>query len=188
MPALAHSPIDGIEGFYTGLLHPLSSAGQVLVLLALGLAVGCAGKAVFAPAWGVFAALAVTGIVWGQVAGLTGHEETALIGVALVTCVVIAAAPPASRRDSWFPPVIVAAVAGLLLGLASTPEDGPTQATLITVVGSFTGLNFALIYAAGSIGWLRDRYTQPWALVGFRVMASWVAAVALIMGALMVGD
>lgn len=182
-PALAHSPIDGFDGFYLGLLHPLTSAGQVLTLIAVGLVVGTADKAAFARAWLLFAALAFAGVLFGQLLGVSGGEEGALLGAALLTALMVAATPHAAlRRATWM--LMAAGVGGLLLGLASTPDEGPLLPTLITVAGSLVGVNLAFLYLAGATGWVHDRYPYPWARIGLRVVASWVAAIAMLMLAL----
>lgn len=184
-PASAHSPIDGMEGFYVGLLHPLSTAGQVLALFAIGLLVGRADQSLFTRAWIAFAVLVVAGILLGQAVGLSGHEDTALLGVAAVSALLAAGAP---QRIFAFGPLqpgaVTAGVGGLLLGLASTPDAGPLRATMLVLTGSFVGLNIAFLYLAGGTIWLLDRYAAPWVLIGVRVFASWVAAIAVLMGAL----
>lgn len=183
-PALAHSPIDGFDGFYLGLLHPLTSAGQVLALIAVGLVVGTADKAAFARAWLLFAVLAFAGVLFGQLLGVTGGEEGALLGVALLTALMVAATPHATHRRATWMLMAAGASSGLLLGLASTPDEGPLVPTLITVAGSLVGVNLAFLYLAGATGWIHDRYPYPWARIGLRVVASWVAAIAMLMLAL----
>ncbi len=183
--ASAHSPIDGMEGFYVGFLHPLSTAGQVLALIAIGLFVGRVDQTSFTRAWSAFAALVVGGILLGQIVGLSGHEDTVLLGVAAVVALIAAGAPQRIFAPGRLQPgALAAGVGGLLLGLASTPDAGPARATILVLSGSFVGLNVAFLYLAGGTIWLLDRYAARWALIGLRVLASWVAAIAILMCAL----
>jgi len=55
---------------------------------------------------------------------------------------------------------------------------------IITITGAYIGANLALFYASGGIGWLRDRFNKPWAVIGFRIIAAWVAAISCLMFAL----
>lgn len=183
--ASAHSPIDGIEGFYVGFLHPLSTAGQVLALVAIGLVVGRGDRSSFARAWSAFAALVGGGILLGQAVGTSGHEDTALLGVAAVSALIAAVAPErVFTLRPLQPGAVAAGLGGLLLGLASTPDAGPLRATMLVLAGSFVGLNFAFLYLAGGTIWFLDRYAARWARIGVRVLASWIATIAVLMGAL----
>lgn len=78
----------------------------------------------------------------------------------------------------------LASAGGLFIGLVSTPDPGPRAATLITVAGSFVSANLTLFHVSGAVGLLRERFTQHWVAVGLRVAAAWIAAVAVLMGAL----
>ena len=71
-------------------------------------------------------------------------------------------------------------VCGFLVGVLSTPDPGPVNDTILTLTGSFVGANLALIYAAGGIGWLQERYTQQWVRIGLRVVAAWIAAISVL--------
>jgi hypothetical protein len=61
---------------------------------------------------------------------------------------------------------MVAGAGGLFLGMVSTPDPGPLGAMIITIAGTFVGANLAFFYTSGGIGWLRDRFDKPWALIG----------------------
>src|SRR3546814_2560473 len=51
----------------------------------------------------------------------------------------------------------LAAVAGLLVGSASSPAAGPWPVMIATAAGAFVGLNLGVLYLAGGTGWLRQR-------------------------------
>jgi len=178
--ASAHSPAAGIGGFYGGVLHPLSTPGPPLALLAVALMLGLRFPAGFRAAWGGFALAMLAGIGLGQL-GLAVAATELLVSIAALTTAIFAALVPTGAR-----PVALglSAVAGLMIGLAMTPGPGPVGATLIMLAGSFVGANILLPYLAGGIGWLLETVDQPWLQVGIRVVAAWVAAVAILMTAL----
>lgn len=182
--AHAHSPIPGIEGFYTGLLHPATSPNQLLILAALGLLLGQARGRWTGSAWGGFACAMLAGIAAGQLGASTGRVELALVvlGAAAAT---LAALLPGRMGGAV---LVLSVCGGFALGLASTPDSGPFRATAITFAGSFAGANLGLLYVAGTIGWVRDRAKARWTQVGLRVIASWIAAIAILMAALEYSD
>lgn len=178
--ARAHSPFPGAEGFYLGILHPLSTPGQLLALLALGVMLAWQWRDSFARSWTGFAIAAFVGIVLGQLDIRLDGEELALLVVAVIAATLSALHPKAP----FLAHVVLSSAGGLLIGLLSTPDPGPRAATLITIAGSFVGANLTLFYVSGALGLLRERFTQHWVGVGLRVAAAWIAAVALLMGAL----
>jgi hydrogenase/urease accessory protein HupE len=177
--AWAHSPLPGIEGFYTGLLHPLTAPEQILALLAVALLLAPMARRHIARAWSALALGTVVGIGLGQIELTTGHEPIVLFGLACATASLSALGPtpPAGLG------IALAGGAGLLLGIVSTPDPGTVQDTAVTVSGSLVGVTVGLLYAAGGLSWLLDRFRQPAVRVGFRVAAAWVAAIALLMTA-----
>jgi hypothetical protein len=184
-PALAHAPIEGIDGFYVGLLHPLSTVPQLLALVALSVLLAC-GWSARTHLWLYVAALAL-GIGLGQ-AGLAPSMpedriaplSVALLALALAAATLAALAPKAAR----LPALALAAAGGGMIGLLSTPDPGPLRATLITLAGSFTGAGLAVLYGSAGLGWLRERYPAAWMDIGQRVAAAWIAAVSALMLAL----
>jgi hydrogenase/urease accessory protein HupE len=178
--ASAHSPFPGIEGFYVGLLHPLSTPAQLLAILALGMALGWCWRQRFGLPWAVFAVALLIGILLGQLDLRPGDEELPLLLIGII------AASLAALNPGGFYPAVVALVGagGLLIGLLSTPDPGPMRATIITLAGSFFGANLAIFYVSGAVGALRERFTQHWITVGLRVVGAWIAAIAVLMGSL----
>jgi hydrogenase/urease accessory protein HupE len=178
--AFAHAPIEGIEGFYTGLLHPLTTPGQLLCLLALGLLLGLSRPRRATGTWLGFGAAVLAGIVMGQI-GIAADVAEPLLFVIAAGATTLAALWPAGRPVTA---LLLPAIGGLALGLASTPSSGPLRATAITLAGSFVGLNLGLLYAGGAVAWVRDHVSASWVLVGLRIAAAWIAAVAALMAAL----
>lgn len=183
-PAAAHAPIEGIEGFYIGLVHPLTSPAQVLILVALGVVFGQRWPNNVGIALALFAAACFGGIVLGQVGVPFDTAETILLALALLAGA-LGALWPASPVVLGF---LAAAIAGVLIGLASTPDPGPFRPTAITLFGSFVGATVLLLYSAGGLGAIHEKTTKPWVRIGLRVVAAWVAAIASILLALALGN
>ena len=183
-PAAAHAPIEGIEGFYIGLVHPLTSPAQVLTLVALGLVFGQRWPHHVGIALALFAGGCFGGIVLGQTGVPFETAETILLALALLAGALAALWPSSPVA----PGLLAAGCAGLLIGLASTPDPGPFRSTAITLAGSFVGATVLLLYSAGGFGAIHEKMTVAWVRIGFRVLAAWVAAIASILLALALGN
>ena len=176
-PALAHSPVPGIEGFYVGLIHPFSTPPQALLMIGLALLVG--GFAPERARW-VFSGFVVASFI-GLFAAI-GIEELDVImfAVAFAACALAALLP-----GKVLPFAIAITCAGaFLIGDASVPDDGPARDRLFTMSGSMVGANIGLLYLFGVSLVIRERYTMAWVTIAFRVAAAWLGAISLLMLAL----
>lgn len=172
--------MPGIEGFYIGLVHPLTSPAQILALLSVGIFFGQRrDKRPWLPV-ALFACAALAGIV----AGLSGIRfdaaEPGMLLMALLAGALAALWPGAPA----FPGLAAASVAGLLIGLVSIPDPGPARATAITLSGTFVGAVVLLLYCIGGLAWVLDHAKWSWVPIAFRVAAAWVAAIAALLLAL----
>jgi len=178
--AAAHVPFPGIEGFYAGVLHPLTAPPTLLALLALGMMLGHAWPQRTAVAWMAFMLCLLSGLVSGSMGAHLPFERHGLLLVAILAASLSALMP----RVSPLPRVLLGGVGGLLLGAASAPDPGPWRAAIVTMTGSFVGAGVALFYVSGGIQVLRERFPQEWARIGLRIAAAWIAAVSCLMLAL----
>jgi urease accessory protein len=176
----AHSAFPGIEGFYAGLVHPLSTAGQLLCVLALGFMLAHRWPSGFARPFGVFVASFVVGIVAAASSFEFGNEEIILLLAGMIAASITALHPPAIKAVD----LILSAIGGLVIGLVSWPDGDDLSAILVTIAGSFIGSSVGLLYVAGAIGALRQRFTAAWAGIGLRVIAAWIAAITFLMTSL----
>lgn len=173
-PALAHSPVPGIEGFYLGLLHPLSTPAQVLLFIGLAVLIGGHDKT--HARWMLLAFLVATGT--GMLAG--GGIE--IPDPVLYATAALASTLAALSVRRLFPAALVCvAFAGLLIGVISIPDAGAVRGRTITMLGSFLGSNVFLLYLAGMVIVVTDRFDWKWVPIAFRVVAAWVAAISAIM-------
>lgn len=179
-PAYAHSPVPGIEGFYVGLLDPLSAAPQVLTLLSFGLLVGNFDKSRAIGPLATFLGATLAGIVLG--ASLLTLNMPLLV-TAAVTGVVAALAP----ARFWAFGLAAAAVGGFLVGAVSIPDPGPVRDRIVTVAGSFVGANLAVLYIYGAIFYAKEKSAAPWLPTALRLIAAAVAITALALLAMALG-
>lgn len=172
--AAAHNPLPGLDGFYAGLWHPLSTPDQALVLVALALLLGSFALARLMPA---FLGLAF-GLLIGMSLGPVAVDVPLWLLALACGAASWAALLPGRGRGlaAGF-----AALAGIGLGLASVPEAGPSTDRMITMAGSFAGVMLATFYLSGGIDLLRDRVRLAWLPIALRVVAAWVAALSVLM-------
>lgn len=131
-------------------------------------------------AWGTFALAVLGGIAVGAAGATPLYGDGVLLATAVIGSVSAALVP--NSHGALRLAVCVGCGAGL--GIASMPDPGPMRATIITLSGSVVGMNIAVLYLAGGLGWLREKVRAPVGTLGLRVLAAWIAAVALLMGAL----
>jgi hydrogenase/urease accessory protein HupE len=173
--AEAHSPIKGIGAFYNGMLHPLLVPAHLLALIAVGLLIGQnapRGSRAALPAFAIALAIALL----AGALGVPPIPELLLPILALVCGLAVALSAPIGVAV----PVAAAAVAGLLVGLDSLPEDMAGRAFWLSLAGTGTGAFLSVTYIGGLAAWL-DR---PWQKIGVRVLGSWTAASAILVIAL----
>ncbi len=178
-PACAHSPVPGIEGFYTGLVHPLSTPAQALVVMGLGLLLGWLDPKRARVAFAVYGAALIAGLLFG---GGPKPYDPVLFATAFAACAL------AALLSGRLLPLIcvVAAAAGWGLGVVSVPDPGPTRDWIITQAGAFLGAALGPFYLFGLSYYLRQRFPAKGVAVALRVAAAWLAAISLVMFALLV--
>jgi urease accessory protein len=170
-PAAAHT-IEGLGGFYGGLLHPVLTPTHGLGLLGLGLLIGQqpAHKRKLPQllfALSLAAALLALALAVG---------ETPAAAILLVCVAISGALVAAAFRLPIFVLGPLAAVIGAAIGLDSPPEVISYQEAMVMLIG--TGLGAAI--ALGLVVEGAARMARNWQLIGVRVLGSWTAASALL--------
>ncbi|MEX5728173.1 hypothetical protein Ga0609869_001526 [Rhodovulum iodosum] len=179
--AEAHAFRSGSESyaaFVEGASVPLNDPGILICLAATGLALGIWRARGLPAVWpalivGLAAGLALAPLapVWSGIAAL---------GLGILAAVMGVTALPWPR---WALATL-AASAGLLAGFASLQGHGWGELPLSVALGVFFGAHLALVVPAGLVEACRRRLVAPWVMIGWRVAASWLGAVALLLGAL----
>ncbi|MDJ0834178.1 MAG: HupE/UreJ family protein [Gammaproteobacteria bacterium] len=174
--ALAHSPIQGIGNFYNGLLHPVLVPAHLLLLLAVGLFLGQQGPKRVELALGAFAAATVVGLVVAWFANDLGLE-TLVLALSATVGLLVAMSPHIAL--TWC--VIIALLAGLMLGIDSAQAELSGQDKLASLFGSGVAIYFLALYPLA----MADYFNQKaWQKIGIRIVGSWVAASSLLVLAL----
>ncbi len=173
--ARAHTPIAGIGHFYSGALHPFVVPAQLMALIALGMLLGQRG---IARLWGVvlaFAAATGLGLLATAPAGAPDTDLWLLL-CSLLTALMIALARPVPRL--WL--AVGAAAIGLLAGLGSSPDGLAGGARWGSLAGTWVGCVLCVLWMAT----VTEAAVRPWLKVAVRVVASWLAASAMLVLAL----
>lgn len=175
-PASAHGSAS-LGDFYAGLSQPLYHLESLLLLLALGLWVGQRAEREQLAGFVAFVAASLVGAS-ASLLGVT--TPAALWGVRLGT---IALGLLTAAR--WFPPLWLAVALGAVLGAAQGSfgaggDRGEIARPLVFTIG----LGVAPLLVASWFVALADRFRARWMEIGFRVVASWIATIALLVAAL----
>jgi urease accessory protein len=175
--AVAHSPVEGMNEFYNGVIHPLLVPSHLLLILATGLFLGQRGPRENRLALPAFflasvAGLLLTGSVWAAVVA-ESLVLTGTLAIGLATAIGRTAPLPLYPAAGAF--------AGFFLGLDSTPDSLAGRERVLALAGTGVGLNLWLIYACG----IADFFSRkPWQRIGLRIAGSWLAASSLLVLAL----
>ena len=187
-PALAwaHSPVPGLGKFYSGMLHPVLAPAALIALVALGLLIGQRGLAnARMPVLAFLVAVALGGVagshfglplgpeigsqLGSQSPGLNIDTGLLALGLLVAACVLTA----------WQPtPAALMALAGSVGALAGLGLSDMAVGAGRWVVLSGTWLGAAFL--ALGVAAVAELAHQAWQQIGLRVVASWLAASALL--------
>ena len=173
--AYAHSPIEGLSGFYTGLLHPILATAHLIAILSLGLLVGQHGGAHIRWALPSYLTALALGLAAAGL-GAAGPAPSLLLMAAALGGALVALRPTLPPALS----LVLALLLGLAIGLDSAPESSTARERLAALVGSGVGAGFVMLYVVGLTDYLR----QPWQRLGVRILGSWICASAVMVLAL----
>lgn len=174
LPAAAHSPMPGVGSFYAGMLHPWMVPAHAMAIVATGLWLGQhregGNKALL---W--FMAAVAAGLMAGVLMPWQ-RSELALLAVTAFIAVAVAV----GRVLPLSAVAAVVALAGGLLGLDSQ-ADGLVGRALWMALG---GTALSLLLGLSWMLMISDFAKRPWMKIGLRVVASWLAAAAILVLAL----
>lgn len=108
------------------------------------------------------------------------EPNVAIFMFAVIVCALAALWPKAFLLVA----LLMVILGGLLIGQISIPDPGPVRDRIITMAGSLVGASVGLLYVAGGVVYLTERYQQKWVDIAFRVVAAWMGAISLVMLAL----
>lgn len=175
-PVRAHSPIEGVGDFYAGFLHPLLVPAHLLCILTFGLLIGRQGVQRVQLAVVVYFVALLVGLT-GAAFAMATPPELLLLGLAALSGVLLAV-------GATLPPVplaVLGAAAGVTVGLDSAQQELSGSGLLAALLGTGLGASVAVLYLFVFAEWFSR---HAWQRVGLRVLGSWAAAAALLVGAL----
>ncbi len=173
---LAHSPIEGIDSFYSGLLHPVFVPAQLLLVVALRLFIVQRGLKDNQSAVLAFLVAVAAGLTAAWFSVGTNIEVLVLSAAAFIGILIVASFPL-----NRFLCALIAALAGLLLGMDSAQETLSGKERFFSLLGSGLGLYLLLFYPMAAADIFNKR---PWQKIGVRVIGSWFAASSMLVLAL----
>ncbi|MGD9254374.1 MAG: HupE/UreJ family protein [Chromatiales bacterium] len=173
--ALAHAPIEGMDSFYNGVLHPVLVPAHLLAIMTAGMLIGQQGvKRMQAPLiaflFVLIAALATTGFLDLSLPESVG--ERLLLSMAVLCGVLVAV----EMELSLMPLMALGIVLGFLLGMDSSQPELQGRAKLAILTGTGVGGFLLILYAAAAA----EFANRHWQKIGIRILGSWATASAFI--------
>jgi hydrogenase/urease accessory protein HupE len=172
--AEAHTALQGMGGFWSGVGHLLTSLDQLAFLFGLAIWTSFYRRRTDACVIGIGFVAVFGGAFLGAAIGADTSLDWAAPIAALMTVVGLAGA--ASLRCGALPLLGVASVGGLVCGAASSLGAVGLSLGLFSLGGSIASasvLSYGLLASRG--------LEREWGRVVLRVVASWIAAIGLMM-------
>jgi len=166
---------DAYGNFLEGAGVALGSPGLLLPVLSISVALGLWQREGLLKAWPHALAGSLLGLA---VAPLTGPWiALTAMGLGLLLAV-LAALVPLARVSAALPWLAALAMAATLAAALEGHTFG--EIPQATRVGLLFGAHFGLAAGAGLVRLVRDRLDYPATIIGWRVMASWLAAILVL--------
>ena len=172
--AHAHSPINGIGGFYAGFLHPVTGLEHLLPFVALGILAGQQGDR-SAPTLFLFAAMLMLGAL-----GALWTPALPYIGLLNILSGVLLGALVAA---AWRLPVMVLSVIAIVFGMSHGFANGAALNGALTPYLYIPGLGLAGLVVPAGLMIVVDlilRQQYDWMRIAVRVAGSWITAIGVL--------
>jgi hydrogenase/urease accessory protein HupE len=176
-PAEAHTPVQGIGGFWSGVVHLLTSLDQVGFLIGLAILTSFADRRFDARVIGAALVAVFAGVFVGDRLPATEIIDFAGAGAAMMLTVGLLGA--AHLRIGAAPLLGLASVGGLVGGVSGAEASAGLSLGLFSLGGSIAG---ASVLSYGLLA--TRRLDAEWGVIARRVGASWIAAIGLMILAL----
>jgi urease accessory protein len=176
----AHSPIEGIGTFYGHMLHPVTVPAHALLLIGITLMLGQQPRLEALLGLVSFGLAFAFGLTLSGLGYIAEVREQLLLGGALLAGGLVCLNRP-------LPTGAVSAgaiVAGLALGVDSSPDIAGYNQLLLAYSGLLVGLFAIAVIVTGSTVGL----ATAWQRIGIRVAGSWIMAVSVLALALSVSS
>lgn len=170
-PAEAHTIVEGMDGVYAGLLHPLLVPAEALAIVAVALLLGASGHAA--------CRAGLIGLAAGLAAGLAlgrhvpaAYATPSLLAAAFAAAALVAAGLRLPARVV----TLIATLAGLAVGFDARPEGDPLPQLIAAGAATLLGATAVALVVAG----LALRRDHGWPHIAVRVAGSWITACAIL--------
>lgn len=172
---LAHAPIEGMDSFYNGVLHPVLVPAHLLAIVTAGLLIGQQGvKRMQPPLIGFLLMLIIVLAFVGQLD--LGLPEKPAMGLLLSMAVLCGLLVAFAVKLSPAPLMAIGLVCALLVGLDSVQPELEGRAKLAILAGTGVGGFLLILYAAAAA----EFASKAWQQIGIRILGSWGTASAFI--------
>jgi hydrogenase/urease accessory protein HupE len=171
--AHAHSPIKGMGDFINGLLHPLTTPSQVLLIVGLGLLAGRLRPFNLKAPMAVFIALSGAALILGTVGRVKSVHPAVLLGIAFCAGTLLAL----DKNPDTLPFCALFAVGAMAMGLDSAVESGSAASMAKTLLGNWISLVVLVCVIAIYVSLGGE---AKWLKVALRIFGSWIIAISLL--------
>lgn len=169
--AHAHAMLEGVGDFYAGLLHPLVVPAEAIALVAATLLLGTSGRAACRAGLPALATGLAAGLLLGRHVPLSLATPVLVAAAFLAACLVAA-----GLRLPLAAAALVAALAGIAVGIDAQPDPGALRQTITAGAATLLGASALAVVVAGLV---LDR-PRGWQHVAVRVAGSWITACAIL--------
>ena len=180
-PALAHAfnaGADGFAQFVEGASVPLVDPAIFLALLPLGITLGIWRVDGVARVWPAFLAGIVAGLVIAPMAGIW------IAFVAILTGFVVAVMGVAALVWPVWLMTAVSAVVPVVAMMTALEGHPHGSLPLPVYFGVMVGVTLVAVVPSGLVAFTREANDKAWVTSGWRVAASWVGAITMMLAAL----
>lgn len=172
--AQAHTSVQGLGDFISGLLHPVVTPSHLLLVLGLGLMAGRRSPPDLKRPMAMFIPLTALALGLTATGGVKAIHPALLNGVAVVIGILLAL----EKQPSMLWTCVLFSVAALALGFDSGIEAGTTGTIFKTLLGSWLGL-MVLVYDIAIYASLGAE--RPWVKIALRIAGAWLVAIGVMM-------
>lgn len=174
--ASAHSLFKNVHNFYNGMLHPLFVPAHILMIISIGLFLGQQGPQKSLKSIALFFLMMVFGLL---LAGYSASyaSESVLLLITTITGILVSVKPNISKLAT----AILAAVAGLFLGMDSTQDGLSGNNQFVALFGSGLGIYLFFLYP---MSFAESFSKSVWQKITIRIIGSWLAASSIMVLAL----
>lgn len=170
---------DAFGAFVEGATAILFSPVALLPCLSLGLLLTLWQNEGMLKAWPILILGQIAGFLVAPMVGTTVVPASVAMGGGMAA---LAALLPRHVREEAF---LLAGANGFATMLVSLEGHGWMGLAIPIYLGIFAGANFAVAAGAGIARMIFERVPYPWMRIGIRIVASWLAAIQVLMVALL---